>query len=109
MDLSINTCGFLVINVNLNSDSCDSQKKRFEELETAVEDLTRLLRESSEQYGALEKAKQRAEEDAQKELDKERLIMKELKEENEKINEASFRKFDQRSRSSVRSSIQRRV
>ena len=52
-----------------------------------MEELRQLLQEASDQYGALDKAKKWAEEEAQSSLDQRDLLIKDLKEELHKVNE----------------------
>ncbi|XP_063612017.1 nucleoprotein TPR-like, partial [Penaeus indicus] len=75
--------------------SCQDEKERCTELEKAVEELRKLLQEASEQYGCLERAKKAAEEESAAALQQSNLLVKELKEELDKVNllmEASSKK-----------------
>lgn len=60
-----------------------------------MEELRKLLQEASEQYGCLERAKKAAEEESAEALQQSNLLVKELKEELDKVNllmEASSKK-----------------
>lgn len=64
-------------------------------MENAVEELRKLLQEASEQYGALERAKAKADEEHAEALKQSNLLVKDLKEELDKVNmllEASAKK-----------------
>lgn len=51
-----------------------------------MEELRKLLQEASEQYGCLERAKKKAEEESAEALQQSNLLVKELKEELDKVN-----------------------
>lgn len=75
--------------------STQNEKERAAALEKGVEDLHKLLQEASEQYGALERAKTKAEEENTEALQQSNALVKELKEELDKVNmllEASAKK-----------------
>ncbi|KAK7072171.1 hypothetical protein SK128_026556, partial [Halocaridina rubra] len=66
--------------------SADDEKERCGELEKAIEELRHLLQEANEQYGLLERTKEKAEEDHAAELQQSKLLVKELKDELDKVN-----------------------
>ncbi|XP_045130805.1 nucleoprotein TPR-like [Portunus trituberculatus] len=75
--------------------STQNEKERAAALEKGVEDLHKLLQEASEQYGALERAKAKADEENAESLQQSNALVKELKEELDKVNmllEASAKK-----------------
>ncbi|XP_071529693.1 uncharacterized protein [Panulirus ornatus] len=72
-----------------------NEKERAAELEDAVEELRKLLQQASEQYGGLERAKAKADEEHAEALKQSNLLVKDLKEELDKVNmllEASAKK-----------------
>ncbi|XP_042237084.1 nucleoprotein TPR-like isoform X2 [Homarus americanus] len=66
--------------------STQNEKERAAELENGVEELRKLLQEASDQYGALESTKNKADEEHEQALRQSNLLVKDLKEELEKVN-----------------------
>lgn len=66
--------------------SVQNEKERAAALEKGVEELHKLLQEASEQYGALERAKAKADEENAEALQQSNTLVKELKEELDKVN-----------------------
>lgn len=66
--------------------SAQNEKERAAALEKGVEELHKLLQEASEQYGALERAKAKTDEENAEALQQSNTLVKELKEELDKVN-----------------------
>nr|XP_045610228.1 nucleoprotein TPR-like [Procambarus clarkii] len=66
--------------------STQNEKERASELENAVEELRKLLQEASDHYGALERAKTKGDEESAEALRQSNLLVKDLKEELDKVN-----------------------
>lgn len=66
--------------------SAQNEKERATALEKGVEELHKLLQEASEQYGALERAKAKSDEENVEALQQSNTLVKELKEELDKVN-----------------------
>lgn len=69
------------------SGSAENEKERAEELERAVEELRKLLNEASAEYGALERAKAKADEENAESLLQSTTLVKELKDELDNVNQ----------------------
>ncbi|KAK4316810.1 hypothetical protein Pmani_012065 [Petrolisthes manimaculis] len=67
--------------------STENEKERAGELERAVEELRRLLNEASAEYGALERAKSKTDQDNADALLQSNTLVNELKDELDKVNQ----------------------